>query len=693
MDPSSPTPPTPAPAKYEYWAKAASTEIGGNLVDRVQSYASAGIVKEMTGRYARAYSYYYGIDPSGVHATSMVLRKGEQDELAAVRVNHSRALVRTLNNIVTASKAVWVPKAINLDHQSIKDCELAAAVLEFYFSELEINRIATRGLEEALVFSEGFIHEEWDENAGEDVVADPESNEITKSGDLAYTNVSAWDVIRPSGKASWEEVDWIIVRRFRNRYDLMAKYPEYADQIYGAGNGDTDLSARPPQDENQTDDVPVFHFYHKRTPALPTGRETVFLDNRCVLADGELDSEKLPVYRVCATDLFGTPYAYTTYLDILGIQELMDSIHTSIATNISTFGTQLIAIPKGSNIDPDDLAGGMKAVYYENDQKPPQAIQLTASPPEAFRHLEGLAADQRLIMGVNEVSQGETPSGELSGAALALLDDKVRQQASTIQANFLRLLQQMGKGLLSRFNKRASIPRKIAIVGESSRYLVSEATFAQGSFDRIRTVIVELGNPMSQSPLGRYEMAKELAQMGIARTPEQIQQVITTGNLKPLTQSLQNQLTLIQAENQNLLKGLQQPVIALDDHMLHAREHAACLANPEARKDPAIVQAVLSHISQHEQLYYSVPPTTLMLVGQHPPPMPMGPPGAPPPGGPGGPPPGPPGGPPPGAGGPPPSPMGAPPGIGPSPSQPDLPSMPTNPGTGQQAMPTPPPTP
>src|SRR5207248_11008060 len=113
------------PKIQEYWAAVDSTEIGEKLTTNVKNLISAKLTKEMATRWARCYSYYYGIDPSGVHGSSQVLRQGEQGELAAIRINHVRALANTLVNIVTASKATWTPKATNVDSQSIKDCELA----------------------------------------------------------------------------------------------------------------------------------------------------------------------------------------------------------------------------------------------------------------------------------------------------------------------------------------------------------------------------------------------------------------------------------------------------------------------------------------------------------------------------------------------------------------------------------------
>ena len=76
------------------------------------------------------------------------------------------------------------------------------------------------------------------------------------------------------------------------------------------------------------DDFGVYVYLNTKLD-LPSGRETVFLSDKAVLADGPLSYDEIPLYRVQAADLIGTPYAYSPYLETLGIQELIDSLHSS----------------------------------------------------------------------------------------------------------------------------------------------------------------------------------------------------------------------------------------------------------------------------------------------------------------------------------------------------------------------------
>lgn len=721
----------------EYWAAASREDIGDKLVSRVEKYGTSQLTKSVSERHGREYQYYFGLDPSGVHATSQVLRKGEQGELAAVRVNHARPLVNALLNLIVAQKLVWQPKATNIDYDSIRECEFAADILEYYWSQKGVSKYVTRALEECLVHGEGFVLAGWDSSKGDtyagvpveqppampaempsdmglsaDVSPDVEMGGMPpeslpnpaapgapsadlfagakelKTGDIAYYNVSTWDVIRDASKQTWEELDWVIVVRRENKYNVIARYSsgdlegdgEAQERILEASDaiGDEEVE-RASDDEEESDDICVYHFYHKKTAAIPEGRQVVFVSNGYILEDSELQYDEIPLYRVAAAEIFGTPFGYTPFLDILGIQELMDSLHTVIATNQSTLGTNLVAMEIGSEIDVDNIGKAITAVYYPVGGKMPQGIALANTPREIFAYIDTLKNQQQQIIGLNSAVRGEAQSGEMSGSALALLAAQALQQSSVTQANWLRMVRELGMCTIAIFQRYATMPMKVALVGKGNTSLLSEQEISGDALSRIKRVDVDIGNPLSQSVAGRSEMAKDMMNLGLVRTPEQYQQVITTGRLDPLTKSTSQELMLIVSENEQLRKGESPPVVDVDDHLLHAKEHRACLADPEVRKNEKLVVAILGHIQDHQEAFFNTDPNLLMMVGQQPPMQPAPPPGG--PGGPGGAPPpeGGPGGP----GGPPPPSPGAPPE-----DMPNMPNLPQNPLTGQQWDPT-----
>ncbi len=689
----------------QYWAALTGREFGSALSDKLED---ADPLKSLSGGRAsqirRCFSYYYGIDAeSGTHGTSQVLRGGEQGELAKVKINHSRALVNTLQNLITSAKLVWSPRCVNTDVDSIKQVRLAQQLLEYYFHEFGFLSLSNRALEQALGpgAGESFVLLEWDQAGGDDVLPDPDTNQMAKTGDAKLHLVPTWDVFRDENKKSWNDLDWVIVRRYVNKWDVAAQYaPVMPPDEFGMPTESDDhkslreaILGQPTLTpvngvypaEKDSDEVEIFYFYHKRTPAVPQGKDALFLADGTLLSESPAKLDKWPLKRMAVGELYNTPFPYTPFLEILGIQELMDSLETSIASNQTAFGTQYIVAEKGSDIEPEDLSSGLRLIYTNPGSAPPAPLQLTKTAPEIFSHLEMLKGYQELIFGLNSVVRGEPQSGDQSGSALALLSSNAIQQASTIQTNYLKFVEEIGDCLFEMLRRFMSGPKKLAIVGKGNSFLVDETEVTPESFDRIQRVQVDVGNAMAQTASGRLQIAKDLMQLSQNRfTPEQYLEVLETGKLEPMTQSTSNQLLLIRSENEQIRGGMKPPALILDDHMLHVREHAAEAASPQARRDPRVMEALLGHIQEHEQLYFTAPPGLLIMSGQQPPPPGFGADGRPvPPPAPG---PTPPGGESP-PGGSQPVPPGIPgnPDAGAAPTE--MPRLPTNPATGEQFQP------
>jgi hypothetical protein len=678
----------------KYFATEGPEELGPKLVEKVGQYRYDTGVQQIDGRMWHAWRYYYGYDPMGFHATANVARGGVQGELAEIRINHSRSLVQTLLNLIVAPQFVWNPRAATMDYDAVRQVEAARAILEHYWHGRNFSTYATKAVESAISLSEGFIHEEWDPALGDEYSVDPENPaNIVKTGDIRITNVAPWDVIRDPFKPSFDECDWVIVRQFRNKWNLAVQYPEKATEIRQVPTevpvrGDAGYSLKV-----ATDDVPVYLFYHKPCASLPLGRMTKFVSSGDVLEDGILPYGTIPLQRVTCAELQGTPYGYTPYFEILGIQEVMDSINSSLATNITTFGTQSIAIEEGAPVHPDDLGGGMKIIYYRPGSQPPQPLQLTKSPPEAFKYLDDLKMHEELLMGLNNVVRGQMQTGKESGAALALLQSQAIQQASVLQRNYLNALMAAGTAILRIIRTQATMPMKIGIMGKGRLDLIRETEIDRTTVSQIDQVVVELGNPVSQTAAGRFELAMQLVQMQVVKTPAEVLEVLETGRLEPVVKGTQEELVNIMKENQDMVRGETPVVLLSDDHPLHGKEHTAAVASPAARRDPNVLRAYREHMHDHYSQFYGIPlemvetdplyrQRFLMLCGRPVPPEPAPP--MPPPGSPG---------PGPGPGGPPPE--AAIPGAAEGPSAQavtgptlagtaKMPSMPTNPATGQE---------
>lgn len=672
----------PASQSRVYWASDTPDALASYIRTRVdrQQTSAPGYSAHQT-QVANAYWHYYGASFAyGGPSTAWLSRAGAQGELVKVRVNYSRSLVNAVVNLVTAPKLGLEAVAANTDAKAQASAATGTAVLEWLWKEKRLEAHCVSAVESAVPFGEAFLFTPWNEALGEPMAV--LAGKLVKSGDIELKLVNTWQVIRDSSAPSWEECQWWIVRVQANRFDAAARWTDKADDILSAPST-YDGTTMGADSENSADLIYLDYFFHERTPAVPQGRQSIIVGGKCVV-DGKLDYETVPLYRMAAGERKGTPYPYTPYFDVLGIQELSDAIQSDLATNMSAL-SPMLAVPRSSmesiSVANTLGAGGPVVVPFADGSQPPQAISFQMARPEQFQSLDRLRGDQRQMMGLNDVALGQSPSAQMNAQAFAVLQSAAITANSGLQTAYTDFVERVGKGCLEIYERRAPFKRKIAIVGQSeARY----TEFTGSDLAAVDSVTVEIGNALQQSPAGRMQ----IAQMRLDWTknggdPEEFEQIIETGRSDPRAKADESQWLLIKSENEDLAKGINPPVSVYDLHPTHIQEHAATMASPEARKTPALIEAVQKHIDEHMANWTQADPRTLQAAniplppppppGPPPPPPGMGPPPGPP--GPGGPPgmhpPGPGGPPPPGMhGGPPPGPPPGPPGAPPGPPPP-----------------------
>lgn len=613
----------------------------------------------------KSWDYYHGIYYKEDHGISY---GGESGELVNIAVNHYHNIAKHILTMVTANRPAFQARAVNTDHKSQIQVDLANDLLDYYMRQKNVEKKLKETVEKAIVLGSGYMKVEWNATKGKaydfvdpepytddegNILEDEEGNFLDKvgnilekipvyEGDLEFKSLDPLNVMFDISKDSWEDQEWVVVRTFLNRYNLSAKYPELADKILDiptknqdeAQGGKVSLTAL-----DETEDVAVYELFHKRSEASPNGKYALYINEECILEEGAMPYRSLPVYRIVPSTYIGTSFGYTSMWDIMPIQQAVNSIYSTILTNQTAFGVQNILNPEGNNLKVSEISGALNFLDYTpingapNGGRP-EALNLTKSPSECFTYLGMLEKAMETISGINAVTRGNPEQNLRSGNALALIQSQALQYISGIQQEYIRLMEDVGTAIVENLQDYAEAPRVAEIVGKSNSARVRE--FKRDNLDRIQRVIVDVGNALSQTTAGRSEMAQNLIQMGLIQTPEQYFSVMNSGNLETMTEGPTKELQLIKAENEALLSGEPVAVIAIDDHEKHIAEHKSVLSDPSLRFDNELVTRVLSHIQEHKDIQATLAPQLLdqaTLAKQPPPQVPQTP--APPaPGGP-----------------------------------------------------------
>ena len=624
----------------EYFAKAEKTELAGNLEEKISSWANAVNKNGLRTKWMKCYRMYYGrhwrSDPT--YRDSEILHTGEDGELSALTANNFRNLIKHLLVLTTNQKPAYDPRATNSDDTSVTQTKLAKNILDYYTRDKRVGRYLKEAAEMALVFGKGFIKVTWDKAAGKEYgVEDYQDHrgepaqKITYEGDAKLRTLDPFAFFTDQSLEDWSQVQWCITREWVNRYDVAARHPDQADMILRLPTKKdmTGFNYLSMQTLQETDLIPEYEFYHVRSPALPNGRYMTFYSRDIVTYDGGIPYDRLPVFRIVPGNFYGSTEGYTEAFDIMNLQQAQNVMLSSAYTNLSTFAVQNILIPDGCNITPLQLSKALQAIKYNPAAGEPKALQLCQSPPELYKMLDVLNTQMEVTFGINSTARGQVDE-ELSGKAMGLLQSMAIQYASGFQESYAELSEDVATFLLHLIKVFATTERMVAVAGKYNKS--DMVKFTGQDLSDIDRVVVDLGNPLSKTLIGRVNLADTLLEHKMISNPQEYMNVVETGNLETLTESEMSKLSLVRSENEQLQDGQPQQAVVFEPHILHIKEHLALISRPEIKQNSQLLGMVLGHVQDHKMQYLSLAndPQSAQLysiiTGEPPPPPPPPPP-------------------------------------------------------------------
>ena len=76
-----------------------------------------------------------------------------------------------------------------------------------------------------------FLKGSWRTDRGDIYTIDPDDNAVMTNGDLEIQNYSVFDVFFDYACEQFYDLDWCEFRTIKNKWSLIAQFPEMADKI------------------------------------------------------------------------------------------------------------------------------------------------------------------------------------------------------------------------------------------------------------------------------------------------------------------------------------------------------------------------------------------------------------------------------------------------------------------------------
>lgn len=582
-----------------YWAKQPVEELLGTLEDKTKKYVKAIKSGVYWNRVLRSLSYNHGLyyDGSASSIALDVKQTGEQGEFLGVAANHFRNLLQHLHSMVTRDKLALTCRAVNTDNKSIERAKMGRGLVDYYQREKGMSKKLRLTCEYALNFGHAFFVALWDQ-----AKKTWDDDENTTSGDISFYSLPPSDVAYDLAYTDFTDSPWIAFKSNVNRFDLAMTYPEHGEDI---------LNSQEPEelrlkvydsmraiDPVKGDTIPLWRFFHKKTPAIPTGRYCEWVPGT-YLKDEVLLYREPPIRRMAAGEWLLSSFGMSPAFDLQGLQEMFNVCLSAISSAVAAFGVQNVWAPPGNEkIVSILMKNGLRVLVCP--QKP-EGLNTLAVPSELWKFLDVLIAQMERISGVNSVVRGDPDPSLKSGEALKVIEARAYQFSGPLQESYNTLNEEAGTDLIRILQDFAEGTRTVNILGRSNRSY--QKTFEPDDLESIDRVVVELTNPLAKGTAGKLSMAQDLMKLGELRTKEQYIEVLQTGNMDVLFEADNAQFNLIREENEALGEGKVIPEPApTDNHLLHMKEHAgANLGTIENRAGPIRINTE-AHLQLHMQM-------------------------------------------------------------------------------------------
>jgi hypothetical protein len=588
----------------EYFARLPSRECAEVCEELIDGYYTEATRSGRVGLYRTAFYDYY----EGFLVRGQLYRKGAQGEQTGITVNNYHNFIKHRVTMTCQQKLSYDPQAVDGSHRAMEQIRLAKGLLSLYTdrSDIDLDGRLRKATQWCQMYGESYIVALWDETKGKTVALDTESGELVPEGDVSIKVYDPLSVIRDVYRSDSDSDQWYILKEEVNKVDLAVQYPQFEADIMAdsleAVYRDRQIY---PCYSALSDIIWKWTLFHDRTTAVPEGRMLTFITSKLVLDDGPLppEYERPPVHRMAPEDLGGSPWGYTDMFDILPICNAISRLHSTVLTNNTTFGLQHILVGRDSNFTESQLGTGLSLLEWDPSKGPaakPEAMNLTKSAPETYEYISTLTQTAGTLAGINEVSRGNPDlvlKGAQSGAALALMSTQSIQFNSDLGKAYQSLAERVGTAIIKMLATRSVVPRQGRMLGMSGKPYSKE--FKGDDLSLIDKITVKTGNPLAQTTSGRLQIAQSLLDGGFIKNRQDYMQVIETGNLDPMLEAYDMEISLIKDENDQMGQGPIPDAVVFDNHVMHIPEHQVLLASVEARRNPQLIQAVLKHIQSH----------------------------------------------------------------------------------------------
>ena len=589
-----------------YFARMNGEQLAKALTDKIDNFEK---YLDSTGRLhliQTSYEHFYNLKLG-----STLTKAGNSGEILKISVNNYRSFVNNIHVLIANTKPHFKSEASSADYEAQSECLLADAILDHYLADGELEPQIIQAVLDALIYGECFLEVDWAEEDGTEIAIDPETQQPVYSGNIRTKLHNSLNVIRDTNLRNGDDLPWVIVRSFEDKWQLAAQYPEHEDHILSVTSNadrrwtDTVYSKIRGLTGQDSDSIAVYRFYHAtKKGVLPQGKEALMINGR-IVEELPLTAHyrSLPVKRLAAMAMEGSFLPYSQAWDLLPLMQATNALMTAAVSNATNLALTSLWIQSGSgqNFSMKTLAGGFTLL---ESASPPQPLNLASNSPEIWNTLGQLQQQAQLLTGLNSVARGDLQAASQlkSGTALATMLAQSVQVQSMLQQRWRKFSEEVANLVLEVLQVNAKSPLLISIAGQNQRAYIR--AFSRDSIASVKKVRAELQNPVLSTQAGKLEIANNLLQQfPQMMDPTKYINVLTTGRLEGMVSPTFDQNMALLAESEAIREGKPVKPLLLERHDLFIKENLKLISTPEAKEDDGLVDRINEIVMQRLDLW------------------------------------------------------------------------------------------
>ncbi len=412
----------------------------------------------------------------------------------------------------------------------------------------------TRALTWACIVGGAWIKPTWDPNAGRLVEAEDVVDEVTNE-DGTTTIREAKDPfgfpiqkLRFEGRIKLEYVDTVdgipdpTAKRFREmRYwchrkemsqeEMEATWPRdyFGEKTEGRFGEPGKNSApvtrdfiagleennRPGQSSKDNEKVETVEYWERPSEAFPNGVLCIWSGaillylGPCIYVPA-----RIPAVLVLGDNIVPSGfYADGTVEDLIPLQRTLNRVETKKREYVDNVATPHIFNPLGSRVDPDMIGQVPGQVIDHAPGLRPSVMEIPNLPQAAFQIPEELIQRMKEISGYQDVTQGASQSGDISGRAIAFLRENEQNIRQADKSIYQRAMLDIFRHMMMLAKQFYEDGRMIRTLGSNNEWEFN--AFKDEDYDWFVDLAPELESGAPNSRALRYAEITESASIGL----------------------------------------------------------------------------------------------------------------------------------------------------------------------------------